>query len=142
MRLVFEFSIFRWIIFNLMILLRTFFYFVLHMFCFSTAAYCKRYRVRLHNDAHFLLLVYFLFSMICDIFICIFQLRDKVVVFYEQDNFDLHVIDVTVQSMYLSNYLWKCNLNYLSLTGKVTGKLQFATTSCLLANSVSFFGAL
>ena len=64
-----------------MILLRTFFwffYFVLHTFCFLAAVDCKRYRVRLHNDAHFLLLVYFLFPMIYDIFISILQLGDKV----------------------------------------------------------------
>ena len=88
------------------------FYFVSHIFCFLAAVDCKRYRVRFHNDAHFLLLVNFLFPMINDIFICILQLGDKVGVFYEQDNFDLHVIDITVSSMYLSNYLWKCNLTY------------------------------
>ena len=69
-----------------MILLHTFlwfFYFVLHMFCFLAAVDCKRYRVRLHNDAHLLLSVYFLFPMIYDILICIFQLGDKVGVFYE-----------------------------------------------------------
>ena len=43
----------------------------------------KRYRVHLHNNAHFLLLVYFLFPIIYDSFICIFQLGDKVGVFYE-----------------------------------------------------------
>ena len=53
------------------------------MFCFLAAVDCKRYRVGVHNDAHFLLLVYFLFPMIYDIFICIFQLGDKVGVFYE-----------------------------------------------------------
>ena len=88
------------------------FYFVSHMPCFLAAVDFKRYRVRFHNDAHFLLLMYFLFTMINDIFICILQLGDKVGVFYEQDNFDLHLIDVTVSSMYLSNYLWKCNLTY------------------------------
>ena len=68
-----------------MILLRTFlvFYFVLQMFCFVAEVDFKQYRVRLHNDAHFLLLVYFLFPMVYDIFICIFQLGDKVGVFYE-----------------------------------------------------------
>ena len=53
------------------------------MFCFLAAVDCKRYRVGVNNDAHFLLLVYFLFPMIYDIFICIFQLGDKVGVFYE-----------------------------------------------------------
>ena len=70
-----------------MILLRTFFwffYFVVHTFCFLAAVDCKRYRVRLINDAHFLLLVYiFLFLMIYDIFMRIFQLRDKVGLFCE-----------------------------------------------------------
>ena len=51
---------------------------VLHMVCFLAAVDCKRYRVRLHKDAHFLLFVYFLFPMIYDNFICIFQLGDKV----------------------------------------------------------------
>ena len=72
------------------------FYFVLHMFCFLDAVDCKWYRVLLHNLGHFLLLVYFLFPMIYNIFISIFQLKDKVGVFYELDNFDLHVIDVTL----------------------------------------------
>ena len=69
-----------------MILLRTFllfFYVILYMLCFLAAVDCKRYRVRLHNDADLLLSVYFLFLMIYDIFICIFQLGDKVGVFYE-----------------------------------------------------------
>ena len=38
---------------------------------------------RLHDDTHFLLLIYFLFLMIYGIFICIFQLGEKVGLFYE-----------------------------------------------------------
>ena len=59
------------------------FYFVLLKLYFLAVIDCKRYRVRLHNDPHFLLLVYFLFPMICDMFTCIFQLVDKVGVFYQ-----------------------------------------------------------